>query len=175
MCLLAFNWYGYRLLVAYWQQRDERMLETQLDKEEFDESALLSIKVPITTLSYYTSTEFERFDGSVIIGDVAYRYVKRRLLNDSIELLCIPDTKKMTSDQALRELLRKEATHGNFPNTGGGAGKNVQKIYSPTSLNFLLNIPDPIEQILAQLPAPRVLPGYERPAKRPPNEPKVII
>lgn len=90
--LLLFNWFGYRVLIGYWQERAKIKLEARLDVNDYDESQLISVKVPVTHLAYYNSSAaFERVNGSVEILGVQYKYVKRRLYNDSLELLCLPD------------------------------------------------------------------------------------
>jgi hypothetical protein len=96
LAILLFNWFGYRLVIGYWQERTKSDLEARLDVEEYDESQLMTVKIPMTHLSYYnTSPEFERVNGSVDIGGVQYKYVKRRLYNDSLELVCLPDQNAM--------------------------------------------------------------------------------
>lgn len=88
--ILFFNWYGYQLLTRYWEQRSDSRLQARLDRNEYDESQLLSIKIPITRLGYFnSSSEFQRVDGQIDIGGVRYQYVKRRIFGDSLELLCI--------------------------------------------------------------------------------------
>jgi hypothetical protein len=90
--MLLFNWVGYRLFTAYMENKADSRLEVRLDMNGFDESRLISIKVPATYLSSYTlSNTFERVDGQVDIHGTRYKYVKRRVFNDSLELLCIPD------------------------------------------------------------------------------------
>lgn len=65
----------------------------QLDANRFDQSRLISIKAPVVNLPYYTnSAEWNRVDGSITIAGVEYNYVKLRIYNDSLELLCIPNT-----------------------------------------------------------------------------------
>ena len=92
MGILFFNWYGYQLITNYWQDRADRNLEASLDRRDYDEGQLISIKVPITSLSYYnSSTSFERVDGQIEINGVQYNYVERRILQDSIEYRCIPN------------------------------------------------------------------------------------
>lgn len=87
-----FNLVGYRLLVTCMQERMDRNMVASLDDNHYDESQLVSVKVPISHLSYYNSSnQFERVDGSVELGGVQYRYVKRRIYNDSLEFLCLPD------------------------------------------------------------------------------------
>lgn len=74
------------------QDKASRRLEAQLDRRHYDESQLISIKVPVTHLSYYNnSAVFERVDGQIEINGIPYQYVKRRIYNDSLELLCIPN------------------------------------------------------------------------------------
>ena len=90
MGILFLNWYGYQLLTRYMQARSDRRLEARLDRNEYDEYQLISLKIPITALAYYqSSSEFQRVDGQIEIGGVHYKYVKRRIFGDSLELLCI--------------------------------------------------------------------------------------
>jgi len=106
--ILFFNWYGYQLLSSYWQDRSDRRLEASLDKDNFDDSQLISLKIPLTTLSYYTaSTRFERVDGQIDIHGVHYKYVKRRIFQDSLELLCVPNMAAMKIQTAKNEFFRQ--------------------------------------------------------------------
>ncbi len=106
--ILIFNWFGYRLVVSYLQNRSARELETRLDENKYDESQLISIKIPAEHLAYYNpSQEFVRVDGSVEISGLQYKYVKQRIFNDSIELMCLPDratTKLMACNNDLFRL-----------------------------------------------------------------------
>ena len=81
--ILFFNWYGYQLLSLYWQQQAESRLEARLDGNEYQQSDLFSIKIPLHTLSYNNGSDgFERVRGHLDIGGVRYNYVKRRIFND---------------------------------------------------------------------------------------------
>ena len=74
------------------QDRSNLQLQSQLDLRHYDETQLVSIKLPATQLAYYNnSAVFERVDGQIEINGIPYQYVKRRIYNDSIELLCIPN------------------------------------------------------------------------------------
>jgi hypothetical protein len=106
--ILFFNWYGYQLLSVYLQDRADHRLEASLDRNNYDESQLINVKVPITTLSYYNSSNsFERVDGKVEIGGIQYKYVKRRLFKDSLELLCLPNQAVMGLRTAKNEFFRQ--------------------------------------------------------------------
>jgi hypothetical protein len=90
--LLLFNWVGYRLFTSFLEARANASLDSRVDKLDYDESQLLSVKVPVSHLPYYSvSLQYERANGRVEINGVSYSFVKQRLFNDSLELLCIPN------------------------------------------------------------------------------------
>jgi hypothetical protein len=92
--LFLFNLFGYRLLISYLERRADTQLIAQLNENNFDESRLISIKVPAIHFSDYVNARpFERVDGQIEIKGVMYNYVKRKLFNDSLELICIPNTR----------------------------------------------------------------------------------
>jgi hypothetical protein len=100
MGILLFNLCGYQILHAYFEERAGQQLEYRLDINNYNETALFSIRVPAKHLAYYNhSIQFDRFNGQVEVCGVLYRYVKRRLYNDYIEMLCIPN-------QGVMELLK---------------------------------------------------------------------
>ncbi len=82
-------------------------MEVQLDNNNYDESQLISIKVPITYLPYYNNSKtFERVDGQIEIHGTPYKYVKRRIYNDSLELLCIPNATAMKLQTTKNEFFK---------------------------------------------------------------------
>jgi hypothetical protein len=84
------------------------ILQARVDKDDYKASQLISIKTPLN-LPYYTNSEqFERVYGSVEIHGVLYEYVKRRVFNDSLELLCIPNHMK-TSLQCAKNDIAKQS------------------------------------------------------------------
>jgi hypothetical protein len=93
--VLLFNWGGYRLFTSYLEYEADVRLTADLDQDNYDEADLISIKVA-NNLPYYTanSATYERVDGEITIKGVPHKYVKRRMYNDSLELLCIPNIEK---------------------------------------------------------------------------------
>ncbi|HVU55708.1 MAG TPA: hypothetical protein VHD83_11680 [Puia sp.] len=159
--ILFFNAVGYRALTSIMQYRSGRQLELKLDKLQYDESQLTSIKIPVTHLAYYqNSASFERVNGEMEINGVPYKYVKRRIYNDSLELLCIPD----------RMLVKLRAL-------GNGAFKLVHGIASfmadPYTITSCIQIEGPAYTLVVQGHAymapicPSSLPADEKPPARP--------
>ena len=104
--MLLFNWGGYRLVTNYLENKADSRLEANLDRENYNEADLVSIKVA-TTLPYYTSSaSYERVDGEIVIEGVNYKYVKRRFYNDSLELLCIRNIEKTGLQNAREQFFR---------------------------------------------------------------------
>lgn len=104
--ILLFNWVGYRLVFGYFEAKADTRLELALDNNDFNESDLITIKVP-TNLPYYNnSSEFSRVDGEINVNGVHYKYVAKRIYNDSIELRCIPNEAKMQLQNAKDQYLQ---------------------------------------------------------------------
>ena len=92
--IFVFNLFGYKLFVSFMVSNANQSLETALDKNNYNEEELISIKKGIN-LPYYNSTkDFTRAYGEVEMNGVLYKYVKSRIYNDSLEMLCIPNTSK---------------------------------------------------------------------------------
>ena len=94
LVILLFNWTGYRFFTAYLQDQATRAMTEQLNDEQYDESELLSIKIPANLPYYGNSLDFERVDGQIEIAGVYYNYVKRRVYKDSLEYMCIPNIQR---------------------------------------------------------------------------------
>lgn len=119
MGILLFNWVGYRLLGTIAEDNASRRLESRLERQQYVEDQLISIKVPLTHLAYYnTSAAFERIDGKIEVDGVPYRYVERRLYNDSLEMLCIPNAAELKLRQAGNDYFRLVADLDQDSGTG---------------------------------------------------------
>jgi hypothetical protein len=93
---MLFNWCGYKLLIDLMEHRETSKLEARIDANNYNESSLISLKIPATSLPYYNNSKsFERTDGRIEIAGIEYNYVKHRIYNDSIELLIIPNKAAM--------------------------------------------------------------------------------
>ena len=101
-----FNWIGYRFVVDYLQHKADVQLEARLDKSQYDESQLIELKVRIH-LPYQTSwAEYERYDGEISINGTLYKYVERKVSDDTLYLKCLPNTQKMHLETAKDEYFK---------------------------------------------------------------------
>ncbi|MBO9564514.1 MAG: hypothetical protein J7621_17170 [Niastella sp.] len=95
MGMLFFNWFGYRILADILQQQADTQLEARLDQNDYDESQLIELRVTLD-LPYQTNwTGFERVDGEIEINGIHYKYVKRKVQDGQLVLMCLPNEEKM--------------------------------------------------------------------------------
>jgi hypothetical protein len=103
ICMLAvftFNIAGYQLVYNYLSHKSDKSLELALDADNYRDEELITIKQP-TNLPYYNnSKEFQRIDGEVVIDGVKYKYVKCRVYEGNLEMLCLPNKAKMQIEQS---------------------------------------------------------------------------
>ena len=106
LALLLFNWCGYRWVINIVQQNADTKLEAKLDRNEYDESQLIEIRVAVN-LPYQTDwAGFERFDGEIEVNGVHYKYVKRKMENGQLVLKCIPNQAKQQLELAKGDLFK---------------------------------------------------------------------
>lgn len=94
LSILLFNWFGYRLVMDYVQQKADIHFEQKLDNKEYDANALIEVRAPVS-LPYQTDwKEFERVSGEITINGMHYKYVERKLEGGEMIYKCIPDEGK---------------------------------------------------------------------------------
>lgn len=93
--IFSFNLFGYRLIASFLENKENEKMELALDQNDYSEDQLISIKQPTNLPYYQNSKTFQRIDGEIEIAGIYYKYVKCRIYNDSLELLCIPNSGKM--------------------------------------------------------------------------------
>jgi chorismate mutase len=131
--IFVFNLFGYRIWLSYLENKANRSLETAMENNKYNPEELISIKQSIN-LPYYNNTkEFSRMDGEVEVNGVYYKYVKCRIYNDSLELLCLPNAQKTNIANAKDDFfkvtadIQKRATEKNKSNSGNTLKKMLSE------------------------------------------------
>jgi hypothetical protein len=136
LTIALFNLGGYGLFMACLEERANEKMEIALDDDNYDPSTLISIKVPIKNLPYYTnSAQFQRQDGRIEIGGVQYNYVQQRIYRDTLEVLCVPNnaaTKLSTARNDFYKLVNDLENAGQNKKQGAGS---PFKFFSPYNYN----------------------------------------
>jgi hypothetical protein len=93
------------------EKKSETAMEQKLDRSDYQEEELISIKTKLNLPYYSSSPQFERTFGSVTLDGVVYEYVQKRVYNDTLELLCLPNQSK-TALQDIKNDLTKATADG---------------------------------------------------------------
>jgi len=130
----------------YFEKLAKAQLEFSLDNNAYDESQLIELKVPVHLPYQGNWTNYQRYDGEINLNGVVYKYVKRKLANDTLYLKCIPDTKKMNLQKAKNDFFSlsnnlAQNNHPEKPASSQNVLKYVQSIFYPSS--FGINIYPP--------------------------------
>ena len=104
--MLLFNWVGYRWVINYMQDKKDNQLEAKFDNNTYNESDLIEIKVPLDVPYQNNWSAFERYDGEIKVNGVLYKYVKRKVENNTLILLCYPNNEKMQLQNAKDEFFK---------------------------------------------------------------------
>ena len=100
ICLLLFNWYGYRFVTNYLQKKADSQLEARLDVNDYDESQLIELRVELNIPYQYSWSNFERHSGEIELNGKIYAYVKRKIEDGYLVLKCIPNDVKQEIEKA---------------------------------------------------------------------------
>lgn len=92
--LFLFNLAGYRLFFHYVQKSADIRYQQSLDNNTEDERGMITLKVDLNMPYLAQNTSFERVDGEITIDGKIYKYVKRKIHNGKLVLLCLPDEKR---------------------------------------------------------------------------------
>lgn len=85
---------GYQLLFNQLGKQADKAFVAAIDDKAYNENDLIEIKVPIELPYMQNWDSYERYDGEVIVDGVHFNYVKRKLVNDSMSFLCLPNVEK---------------------------------------------------------------------------------
>ncbi|MEP6583002.1 MAG: hypothetical protein ABJA90_01995 [Ginsengibacter sp.] len=133
LAILIFNWIGYRFVVDCLQRKADVQLEARIDRSQYDESQLIELKVSINLPYQANWTVYERYDGEITLNGTLYKYVERKVVNDTLYLKCLPNTKKMHLENAKDDY---------FKNTNDLAQNNSKKSDNSKTISYKKMIGD---------------------------------
>lgn len=146
LLLFLFNLVGYRLWFNYAQQQSDVLLEASLDKHQYNDAELISIKVPLSMPYQVMQSNYERVNGEVKLDGKIYKYVKRRVVNGELELLCLPDQNKMRLQTAKNDFFKTtndisaDNNGKKSDNSKAGIFKNITSDYEQQVATYVLPV-----------------------------------
>lgn len=85
---------GYHLVFNQLEKASELKMVSRLDGNDYRDQELIEVKLPVKIPYQANSAGFEKFIGELEVDGVHYNYVKRKIVNDTLILLCLPNTDK---------------------------------------------------------------------------------
>lgn len=101
----SFNLAGYPAIFAFLEHKASSKIIVQLDKGDYHDAQLVEVKIPYP-LPYSTNwNAYERVNGEIEVNGIHYNYVKRKLSNDTLYMMCIPNAEKTKLSVAKNDYL----------------------------------------------------------------------
>ena len=141
IALFLFNLFGYRIWLSYEQLQSDVKLEASLDKQEYNDADLIAITVPLSLPYISNQQNFERVNGEITVNGRILKYVKRKITDGKLVLLCLPDNDKMRIESAKDDFFKYandlvQNSHSKKPvNSKTGVFKNIFSEYFLTTSN----------------------------------------
>lgn len=78
----------------YFINLSDKQVVKQLNNAAYNDAELVEIAIPLNMPYLVSHDNYERYDGSIEFNGTHYNYVKRKVSNDTLRLLCIPNEQK---------------------------------------------------------------------------------
>lgn len=107
LLVFLFNAVGYKVVFFYLEQQADIRLEMKIKTLHDADKQLITVKIPIN-LPYQTDwREFESIDGEMTYKGKTYKYVKRKVLRDTLILVCIDHREKSQIEKRSSDYFKK--------------------------------------------------------------------
>lgn len=140
LLILLFNIAGYRAWFYYAEQKSDAAVESMLDKDQYNESELIALTIPLNNPYQIEQSAYERVNGEISFQGRTYKLVKRKISDGTLVLLCIPDAHKMVLKKAGTEF--GNATGGLAAGSKNSSRSHIQKNFSGSDYLKLFANPD---------------------------------
>lgn len=140
------------MIYTWLEKQSTAQLNNEIDKKTYNEQHLVEIKIPLN-MPYIIDKEFEVAYGEKEINGIQYQYVKRKISNNILYLLCLPNNIKSSLVTEKNNLEKDNSQADNNKsdkkNSTLSLSKSLQQEYLPTNndnrvankISFKVNIP----------------------------------
>ena len=163
LLLLLFNFVGYKIIYTYTNNVLDKQAEISFDQNRYNDKAAFTIKLPLYIPYQINQSTFERVDGKIIIDGKVCRYIKRKIVNNEMLLVCIADDKATELNNSKTDFFKTTAglVDNNSSKKTGSANIDFFKLltvynHNTASYNFSLQAIIKTQQamlVVAKLPA----------------------
>jgi hypothetical protein len=93
LSLIVFYLAGYRWLFSVLEENATARLELKISEGRFSDDQLIEIRIPLN-MPYYSDMDYVDVYGEINFNGEQYRFVKRKISDNTLHLLCIPNKEK---------------------------------------------------------------------------------
>ena len=104
--LLLLNVMGYYGVFLGLQYKNDKEMIQRFDSEQYSDSEIVTIKIPISIPYAMDSKDFERVDGKFEHKGEFYRLVKQKLSQDTLYVACVKDHENKRIDDAMTNFVK---------------------------------------------------------------------
>ena len=107
LIVFLYNVAGYKGFFFYLSQSADQRLDEKIRDDHVQDKDLITVKFPFRVPYIAESKEFESMEGEVNVKGTIYRYVKRKIVRDTLILLCIENKEKSLIEKKRAEYFNK--------------------------------------------------------------------
>lgn len=94
LVIYLFNLAGYSLFFGILARQSTSSVEQAIGTNTFNDKDLVEIKVPLQVPYLDSRNSYEAVSGEITINGHHHSYVKRKIANDTLYLMCLPNRQK---------------------------------------------------------------------------------
>lgn len=107
LSFFLFNILGYKLFFYYQLTEADSRIQAKIDVLQESDESLFTVKIPLR-LPYHTDWKhYESVEGEMSYKNTTYKYVKRKVLRDTLILLCIEHREKSIIERNSNDFAKK--------------------------------------------------------------------
>jgi len=122
------------LVFRYLRQQNNAQTLRHIERGNYADDDLILVKVPVLLPYASNWSDYERYDGEIEWGGIHYNYVKRKILNDTLYLLCLPDMKRTSLADARDQYTRNVNSDAGTPQKSSDSSAKVTVLPRASSL-----------------------------------------
>lgn len=117
------NSFGYYGVFIGLEINNNQETTKRLASDEYSGSDAIIVKLPVTLPYSNNDPHYQAVDGKFIVNDTTFRLVKKRMMNDTLYLICVKDVQAGKIRQELKDFVntfagqsedQKNVRHFNF-------------------------------------------------------------
>ena len=93
-------------MLSYLQEKATHSLVAKIDREDYNDADLITLTVPLSMPYIQDSKDFERKDGEITLNGKVYHYVKQKITQGNLVLMCLPNEEKTHLQNAKDDFFR---------------------------------------------------------------------